>query len=390
MLTHEGCLARRQRLWDSVAQFYPDAEWLLVADQRHVQYLANFMVQPLSFSGGERGLLLLERGGKATLMGDNFAIRAAAHQPFIDQEIVEKWYDHKHGVINRDHALFNALAQVSGELKGVDGLVEMEALPVGAGALLTADIIKKSLGKKGEESPTLGTLIRQCRRQKEADEIELIRLCCKGGNAGQKRLRKILKAGISEFKIFREVQRVSLKAVGRPGLIYGDFRANNAKNPKTGGLPIDYRLQKGDLYILDYSVVLDGYRCDFTNTMSVGHPSKEVLRNFETCQQAMANGEATLKAGVKAADVYWAVKNTFVEAGCPDAFTHHAGHGIGLAHPEPPILVPESEDVLIAGDVITLEPGAYVEGVGGMRIEHNYLITDEGFERLSGHEISLT
>ena len=97
-----------------------------------------------------------------------------------------------------------------------------------------------------------------------------------------------------------------------------------------------------------------------------------------------------MRAGVAAADVYHAVYRPYVEADKTAAFTHHAGHGLGLAHPEAPILVPASEDVLEAGDVLTLEPGAYVEGIGGMRIEHNYLITAEGFERLSQHEISLT
>jgi len=111
---------------------------------------------------------------------------------------------------------------------------------------------------------------------------------------------------------------------------------------------------------------------------------------FDLCEAAMRAGEETLKAGTAASDVHAAVAAPFRDAGYGDAFPHHAGHGIGLAHPEPPILVPDSRDVLLAGDVVTLEPGAYVQGIGGMRIEHNYLITDSGYERLSNHVISLT
>lgn len=384
MLTREGCLARRKRLWEAVGKKNADAEWLLIADPRHVQYLANFWVQPLSFSGGERGILLLERDGPVTLFADNFALRSAAHPPYVDREVVEPWYDHKHSVVNRDHALFSALGRVAQELEGRPGMVESEWLPVGALEMLNSPAVVPP------SSSTLGSLLRGLRRRKEPDEVELIRWCCEAGNAGQRRLRKILAPGVSEFKIYREVQKAALKAAGRPGLVYGDFRANNAKTPKTGGLPTDYKLQKGDLFILDYSVVLDGYRCDFTNTMSVGNPSKEVLRLFELCQKAMGAGEKLLQAGTKARDVHAAVMGPFREAGQPELFPHHAGHGIGLAHPEPPILVPESDDVLLAGDVVTLEPGAYLEGVGGMRIEHNYLITETGYERLSNHEISLT
>jgi hypothetical protein len=85
MLTLEGCLARRERLWGLVPE---DVEWLLIADPRHVQYLSNFWVQPLSFSGGERALLLLEREGPATLMADNFTFRSAVHEPYVNCHLV--------------------------------------------------------------------------------------------------------------------------------------------------------------------------------------------------------------------------------------------------------------------------------------------------------------
>jgi Xaa-Pro aminopeptidase len=375
-LTQTGCHRRRERLWQAAGS---DVEWLLIADPRHVQYLANFWVQPLSFSGGERGLLLLERDGRATLLGDNFALRSAAHEPYIDREIVETWYDHKHSVINRDHVLFAALRQVAGELAGRPGMVESEWLPLGAAALL--------------EDPTpsdLGSILRRLRRQKEPDEVELIRLCMEATAAGQARLREVLRPGISEFEVYLEVQQAALAAAGRPGLVYGDFRLTNATHPKQGGLPTDAVVQEGDLFILDFSVVLDGYRSDFTNTMSVGEPSPQVRELFRLCQAGMAEGEQVIRPGTAARDVHAAVAGPFRQAGKADAFPHHAGHGIGLGHPEPPILVPESADTLLAGDVITLEPGAYVEGVGGMRIEHNYLVTENGYERLSNHVISLT
>jgi Xaa-Pro aminopeptidase len=103
----------------------------------------------------------------------------------------------------------------------------------------------------------------------------------------------------------------------------------------------------------------------------------------------MQAGETMLRPGVTGADVFEATRAPIVEAGLGEAFFHHAGHGLGLGHPERPYLVPGCEDVLAAGDVVTLEPGAYLEGWGGARIEHNYLITEDGYERLSNHEIGL-
>lgn len=391
MLTQDGCLARRKRLWDSLPS---EIEWVLVADPRHVHYLSNFWVQPLSFSAGERGWLLLERDGKATLLGDNFTLRSRAGDPFIDEEVMIKWYDHRHSAKNRDHALFEAAEQVSDRLYGREGAVEAEWLPLGAFELLGLDheahsVRKESKDPTSREPVDLGTAIRDLRRVKEADEIALIKECTRACEAGQAKAREILAPGIREYDIFREVYAACLQKAGRPCLIYGDFRATFGTQIKAGGLPTNYKLKPGDFFILDYSVVLDGYRCDFTNTLCVGDPTPQQMHLFHTVEAAMHSGEKTLKAGALAKDVFDATEKPIRDAGLAENFKHHAGHGIGLAHPEPPILVPESDDILMAGDVVTLEPGLYVDGIGGIRIEHNYLITPTGYERISNHVISL-
>jgi Xaa-Pro aminopeptidase len=392
MLTQEGCTARRARLWAAV----PDVvEWLLIADPRHVHYLANFWVEPLSFSAGERGLLLLERENGATLLGDNFALRSASAEPYVDREIAEGWYDHQHSVINRDHALLAALESVSDRLFGRTGAVEAEWLPLAAWEVLGLDHEEHSVRQEandeanGSQTVDLGTLLRRLRRQKEPDEIALLNECIRATEAGHLRAREVLRAGISELEIYRDVQAAALEAAGRPALVYGDFRGLNAKLPKAGGLPTGYRLERGDLFLLDYSVVLSGYRSDFTNTLSVGQPTDEQQMLFQLCQAALRAGAETLRGGTAAREVYAAVSQPLEEAGY-GRLPHHAGHGIGLGHPEPPILVPESEDVLLAGDVVTLEPGLYVEGIGGMRFENNYLVRDGGADQLSKHMISLT
>lgn len=382
MLTKEGCLTRRERLWAAVPN---DVEWLLIADPRHVKYLANFWVPPFSFSGGERALLLLERNGKARLLGDNFTLKSGVGETFAE-EVVEKWYDHQHSVANRDHVLFRALQQVAGSLKGRIGAVEAEWLPVGAfDALQTAEV---------QTTPVdVGTLLRNLRRKKDADEIALLEQCMRATDAGQAWARANIKAGMTELDVYRGVQSATLEAAGRVGIVYGDFRVSSAAAPKAGGAPTQHVLQNGELFVLDYSLVLEGYRSDFTNVVAIGTPSAEQREVFAVCQAGMAAGEKVLKAGARAADVYSAVSAPYASSSFAargyNKLGHHAGHGIGLAHPEPPILVPQSEDVLEAGDVITLEPGLYVDGVGGIRIEHNYLITETGYRRLSNHIIAL-
>jgi Xaa-Pro aminopeptidase len=310
MLTQEGCLARRRRLWGSLPE---NIDWVLIADPRHVQYLSNFWVQPLSFSGGERGLLLLERSGRASLLADNFAIRSAVHSPYIDREVVDGWYDHKHSVINRDHSLLRALEKAAPELKGRPGLVESEWLPLAAAAILGLDAAALVLNSiptsksNGSSAVSLGTLLRELRRKKEPDELALLQQCIDAGVAGQAALREIVRPGVSELEVYCEIEKVVLLAAGRPGLVYGDFRATTPTNPKAGGLPTDHVLERGDLFILDYSIVLDGYRGDFTNTLAVGTPSDPQVMLFNLCKAGIEGGERTLKAGALARDVHAAV-----------------------------------------------------------------------------------
>src|SRR5436305_907460 len=145
------------------------------------------------------------------------------------------------------------------------------------------------------------------------------------------------------------------------------------------------------MLILDYSVVIDGYRSDFTSTLVVGgQPNADQQQMYTLCVQAMAAGEKELRAGAPCLTVYQAVRRVFEKAGVAEYFPHHAGHGLGLTHPEAPYLVRHATETLLAGDVVTLEPGLYIPDKGGIRIEHNYRITDSGYERLSNHTIALT
>jgi Xaa-Pro aminopeptidase len=194
---------------------------------------------------------------------------------------------------------------------------------------------------------------------------------------------------MSELDVYRGVSSVCAQAAGQAVIVYGDFAVSPGPE-RRGGPPTARVLEPGDMFILDFSVVIAGYRSDFTNTLVVGRaPTPEQRRLCELCQGAMAAGERELRAGQLCQVVHDAVNGAFEEEGMAIYFGHHAGHGLGLTHPEAPFLVRHSTETLRAGDVITLEPGLYVPGVGGIRIEHNYLITEQGFERLSNHVIAL-
>src|SRR5207237_9429104 len=132
---------------------------------------------------------------------------------------------------------------------------------------------------------------------------------------------------------------------------------------RRGGPPTDRVLEPGDMFLLDYSVVLGGYRSDFTNTLVVGkEPTPDQKRLYDLCKQAMAAGEKELRAGAACATVDGAVAGVFDKAGVLEHFPHHAGHGLGLTHPEAPFIVRHANETLLAGDDSTPEPGLYVAG----------------------------
>jgi Xaa-Pro aminopeptidase len=212
----------------------------------------------------------------------------------------------------------------------------------------------------------------------------------RAGEAAQARALAQVRPGMTELDAFLIVQRAAAEAAGEPVIVYGDFASGPRCEREQGGPPTMRTIEPGDLLLLDFSVVVAGYRGDFTNTFAVGAgPTDRQRALFEACLGALRAGEAHLKPGTLARDVDAAVRGHFASLELDHAFTSHSGHGLGLGHPEPPYFVPESTDTLQAGDVVALEPGLYIEGVGGMRFERNYLVIPDGFETLSNHELRI-
>jgi Xaa-Pro aminopeptidase len=363
MLTAQGCFERRRRFWDRLGPT-PDSDYLLLADPVHLTYLANFWVDPFSLGAGFRGYLLLRKDGHAKLLHDNRLPKSveAAH---VEERRVVKWYDGQTpGQGPRQLAVLSTVNPTHGGLRIHDRVGD---------PLATAVI----------------TTLAEMRRQKDPDEVELLRRCMRITEAGHAWARANIKPGMTELDVYCGVANACTQAAGQAVIVYGDFAVCTGPE-RRGGPPTNRVLQPGDMFILDYSVVISGYRSDFTNTLVVGaEPTAEQQRLYDLCVQAMAAGEQELRAGAACQTVYDAVRSVFERAGVADLFPHHAGHGLGLSHPEAPFIVRHSTETLLPGDVVTLEPGLYISGVGGIRIEHNYLITEKGYERLNNHVIAL-
>lgn len=356
MLTADGCRARRQRFLDRLRPTHP----VVLADPIHLRYFANFHVDGTSMSADFGGLLVIRPDGSTLLFHDN-KLPKTVELAHVDERRPLTWYTGQEPETSARRLALRAALEAHG------GRIH--------------DCICDPL------APTVIGLIAELRRRKDPDEIALLKTCMRAGDAGHAWGRTHIRPGLTELEVYTGVANAVFASLGHWAVVYGDFTVSTGAK-KRGGPPTSHRLQAGELFILDYSVIVQGYRSDFTNTICVGgQPTAEQQKLMDLSRQALAAGEKELKAGVPCQQVYDAMRTAFGDMA--EYFTTHGGHGLGLSHPEPPYIVRQSTETLVAGDVVTLEPGLYVDGVGGVRIEHNYLITDTGYEQLSHHSIAL-
>ena len=379
MLTLEGCAGRRKRLWDAL----PEAcDALILGDPQSLIYFANYAVSPFLFRASDASAVLILEPDRATLVADSM-VKPFLDKAHVDEVVAPAWYDGKHSAPHRKGLLVRSALDVLGKIKGTRFGIESADVPTGMVAPIR-DANPKL------QWLALGDLVRGLRRVKDPDEVALFRKSVHAGEAGHAAALNQIKPGMTELQAFLVVQRAATEAAGEPVLVYGDFASGARCETEHGGPPTGRTIEPGDLFILDYSVVVHGYRADFTNTFAVGAPPSPAQRDlFKICVEAMAAGESVLKPGAPGRSVDQATRGHAAANGFGHAYLSHTGHGLGLSHPEPPYFVPESSDTIVSGDIVALEPGLYVPGVGGMRFENNYLITPGGYETLTRHRITL-
>ena len=377
MLTTDGCRARRRAL----QEHFQEHDLLLISQPQHIFYLSGFLTRPTELAGRGLNFLLIDRDGECRLLADNLS-EAATQHAHVDHVEIWTWYDSSRPAEAKLAAAAEALSRLlyNHYAKLTQVAVERAHLPLAAREVLAV-----------AQADDLGPALRRMRRRKYEDEVACIRRAIAAAEAGHQAARDHIRPGITEMDIYAEVQAAITRAAGEPIVMLGDFAAGE-RSGAGGGPPTSNVLQPGDLMIFDLFPRIGGYRADIANTLWVGGPAGQPTQaqqdHLAVLQAAMQAAETTLRPGVTGTEVYAACRQP-IAAGLGDIFAHHAGHGLGLGHPEAPFLVPESQELLQAGDVVTLEPGAYRRGWGGARIEHNYLITETGYERLSNHQIGL-
>jgi Xaa-Pro aminopeptidase len=221
------------------------------------------------------------------------------------------------------------------------------------------------------------------RRIKTADEIEKIRIAQRMSETAMEAAVQIAKPGVSEKQLAKLIGNLILDA-GADGVSFNPFVASGANAASPHHSPTDKPIEPGELFIVDCGAYRDGFAGDVTRTFCFGEPSPELARIAEAATLSTEAAVAVTRAGVKACDVDAAARGVLQEFGLPD-YPHSSGHAIGAeADPphEPPRLTPTNQDVLQAGMVLTIEPGVYVHGVGGARVEDAVVVEEDGNENL--------
>ncbi len=379
MLTAEGCLKRRERLWRSLAD-KPD--WILLSEPQHLIYFANFATSPYTYaSQNASAVLLLGADGSSILVADNLQ-GEFAEKAFVDRVEVPVWYNGRGTAPYRTALLTEAALNV---LKTCEGS-RFGYEPATHAAVLEGLRAQRSGIETFDISPTIHAI----KRSKDPDEVAILKRCMRSAEAGFSAAIQSLKPGMTELQAYELIASAVMEEAQDRVIVYGDF-ATGHRAFAGGGGPTQRVIEKDDFVLLDFSVIINGYRGDFANTFVVdgGRANTRQREMASVCLEGMAVGEKHLRAGVKCNELDATIRNVYKQHGVWEYFQHHAGHGLGLGHPDAPYIVPESADTLVAGDVITLEPGMYIPNVGGMRFERNYLITEEGYECLTRHYLGL-
>lgn len=232
-------------------------------------------------------------------------------------------------------------------------------------------------------------VIAHLRSHKDHAEIEQMREAVRMAQAALDATLPYVKVGVSEREISGRLI-ANLLAEGSGGeLPFQPIIAFGANSANPHAVPTDYRAKEGDLILFDWGANNNGYFSDLTRTFALGEPSERCRAIYHAVEAANRAGREAAAPGVKAGAVDEAARNTIVKAGFGDYFTHRTGHGLGLEVHEEPYIRAGNDLELEPGMTFTVEPGIYLNGEGGVRIEDDMVITEHGAESLSTYDRSL-
>jgi Xaa-Pro aminopeptidase len=343
--------ARRRRLTDRLPEL--GAEGFLVSRLPNVRYLSGFT--------GSNGTLLLTPGGGTFLTDGRYDGQSAREVPDLERSV-------------SGAPLVPAVAAAS-EALGVHRVAfEMDGLTYRS---------YRDLHDAGIELIPSSDEVERLRWVKDPEEVALIGAAQAIADEAFEVITGKLVTGVTERATALELD-VTMRGLGAEALAFDTIVAFGAGAAEPHHHPTDRALRPGDVVKMDFGCVVGGYHSDMTRTVGFGAVEEPLRTVYDVVRRAQQAGVDAVRAGATAADVDHAARQVVEAAGYGDAFGHGLGHGVGLEIHEGPSLRPGGTDVLPRGAVVTIEPGIYLDGLGGVRIEDMVEVTDAGCRVMPG------
>ncbi|HEY8368022.1 MAG TPA: Xaa-Pro peptidase family protein [Thermodesulfobacteriota bacterium] len=333
---------------------------LLVTSLENLRYLCGFT--------GSDGALLVSADGEGRFLTDSrYETQAAQETRDVSVTIYKRKLD---GIVD-------AVKAAGASRIGFEAAAVSVETANALGAQLAA--VKTAAGGAVSLEPVPSEVMAGLRMRKDAEELDLLRRAAAIAADSLAHTLALVKEGMREIDLALELE-FAMRKRGAERLAFDTIVASGVRSALPHGRASEKRIAAGELLTIDYGARYNGYNSDETWTGVVGEPSAEQRRIFGIVREAQAAGIAAVRAGVKASEVDAAARRVIDEAGYGRNFGHGTGHGIGLAVHEAPGVNTSGTVVLEPGMVITVEPGIYLPGFGGVRLEDMVVVTETGAE----------
>ncbi|MBS6194599.1 MAG: aminopeptidase P family protein [Clostridiales bacterium] len=344
------------RVREILKELHLDA--LVITDPYNMRYIS-------SFRGGE-GILYISEEQKVLITDSRYTEQAEQESDFT---VVEENSGHKRTVILKE------CMEKENKAEGFRMGYEDESL-------LCADFDKLRESLPVEGWVPMGGRVDALRRLKSEEELAWLERAEEIGDRAFEKILKILKPGMTELEVAAELEYL-MKKEGAEDLSFNSIVASGLNSSMPHAIPGEKKLEEGDFITMDFGCKYKGYCSDMTRTVVLGKASEKQKEIYETVLKAQLAALDALKAGVTGQSVDKAARDIITEAGYGDCFGHGLGHSVGLFIHENPRLSPNDDTVLQPGMIETVEPGIYVPGFGGVRIEDMVVVTEDGYRNFT-------
>ncbi|WAA11432.1 M24 family metallopeptidase [Fervidibacillus halotolerans] len=228
----------------------------------------------------------------------------------------------------------------------------------------------------------VSNVVEKIRLIKSEDEIKILKVAADIADAAFKHILEFIRPGKTELEVSNELE-FFMRKIGATSSSFDTIVASGVRSALPHGVATNKTIEKGDLVTLDYGAIYNGYVSDITRTVAIGEPKDELKEIYNIVLEAQLKGVEQIGPGMTGKQADAIPRDYITEKGYGEYFGHSTGHGIGLEVHEGPALSVKSDTVLAPGMVVTVEPGIYIPNLGGVRIEDDLLITEDGNERLT-------